>query len=205
MIHILPLRSRLERRFTWRAVFDRPIRKGKKMPFDFEKFKVAYAKWVEEGLADFQTEKKMDVIKKYPLVVSEDVPWTAFKGRPSEKTVALVTSGGLYLKASQPAFEAESIHGDPSFREIPRTARPEDFGIAHPHYDHSLAEEDIGTIFPLQPFIELEAEGAIGKLADTHYSFSYVNDVVSLLRRSVPAILDRMRAEGVDTVFLVPV
>lgn len=175
------------------------------MPIDLEKFKAAYEKWVEESLPDFQAGKMEDVIKRYPFVVSEDVPWTAFKGLPSEKTIALVTSGGLYLKDSQPPFAAESIHGDPSFREIPKTARPEDLGIAHPHYDHSLAEQDINTIFPLQCFIQLEKKGVVGKVADTHYSFSYVNDVATLLTQSVPAVIGRMRSEGVDTLFLVPV
>lgn len=175
------------------------------MPIDLEKFKAAYGKWVEESLPDFQAGKMQDVIKRYPFVVSEDVPWTAFKGRPSEKTIALVTSGGLYLKDSQPPFDAESIHGDPSFREIPRAARQGDLGIAHPHYDHTLAEQDINTIFPLQRFIELEKDGVVGKMADTHYSFSYVNDVATLLTQSVPAVISRMRSEGVDTLFLVPV
>jgi D-proline reductase (dithiol) PrdB len=175
------------------------------MPIDLKKFKAAYEKWVEESLQDFRAGKLKDVIKKYPFVVSEDVPWTVFRGRPSEKTIALVTTGGLYLKDSQPAFDAESIHGDPSFREIPRTVRPEDLGISHPHYDHSLAEQDVNTIFPIQPFIALEKEGIVGKIADTHYSFSYVNDVVTLLTESVPAVIARMRSEGVDTLFLVPV
>ena len=56
--------------------------------------------------------------------------------------------------------------------------------------------EKFNTIFPLEPFIELESEGIIGKLADTHYSFSYVNDVTTLLTQSVPKVIDRMRGEG---------
>ena len=75
------------------------------MPIDIEKFKAAYTEWVEEGLADFQSGKVLEVVKRYPLIVSEDVPWTSYRGRPSEQTVAVVTSGGLYLKASQPAFD----------------------------------------------------------------------------------------------------
>ena len=175
------------------------------MSINLEEFKAVYGKWVEENLQDFQAGKIEDAIKKYPFVVSEDVPWAPFKGQPAEKTIALVTSGGLYLKNSQPAFEAESIHGDPSFREIPRTVHPEDLGIAHPHFDHSLAEQDVNTIFPIQRLVELEKEGIVGKVADTHYSFSYVNDVARLLTESVPKVIDRMRSEGVDILFLVPV
>ncbi len=175
------------------------------MSINLEEFKVVYGKWVEENLQDFQAGKIQDAIKKYPFVVSQGVPWTPFKGQPSEKTIALVTSGGLYLKDSQPAFKAESIHGDPSFREIPRTVHSEDLGIAHPHFDHSLAAQDVNTIFPIQRLVELEKEGIVGKVADTHYSFSYVNDVARLLTESVPKVIDRMQSEGVDILFLVPV
>ena len=134
--------------------------------------------------------------KEVPFVVPDDIPWTPYNGEPSEQTFALVTSGGLYLKDSQPAFDTESIHGDPSFREIPKTVRQEDIGIAHAHYDHSLAEQDINIIFPLQRLIELEKEGIIGKVTDTHYSFSYVNDVVSPGHETMPKIISRIKAGG---------
>jgi len=173
------------------------------MPIDLETFKVAYAKWVEEGSAEFQAGNVLEVVKRYPLIVSEDVPWTVYRGKPSEQAIALITSGGLYLKGSQPPFDTTSIHGDPSFREIPKTARQEDFGIAHAHYDHSLAEQDINVIFPLQRLIELEREKAIGKGADTHYSFSYVNDIVTLLTESVPQLLQKLKAAAVNILLLV--
>lgn len=175
------------------------------MPIDIENFKSAYDKWVEEGWAEFQAGNVLEVVKRYPLIVSEDVPWTSYTGRPPEQTIALITSGGLYLKDRQAAFNTDSIHGDPSFREIPKTARQQDFGIAHAHYDHSLAEQDINVIFPLQRLIELEREKIIGKVAETHYSFSYVNDVVTLLTGSVPQLLQKLKAAAVDILLLVPV
>jgi D-proline reductase (dithiol) PrdB len=175
------------------------------MPIDLDKFKIAYEKWVEESLPDYRAGRMQDIVKKYPFVVSDDIPWTPYRGRPSEQTVALVTSGGLYLKHSQPAFDTESIHGDPSFREIPKTVHQEDLGFAHAHYDHSLAEQDFNIIFPAQRFIELEKEGIIGRVPDTLYSFSYVNDVVTLVAKTLPAFLDRIKAAGVDVLLLVPV
>lgn len=175
------------------------------MSIDLEAFKAAYAKWVEEGLADFQAGKVLEVVKRYPLIVSEEVPWTPYNGSPSQQTMALVTSGGLYLKKTQLPFDTSSIHGDPSFREIPKTARQEDFGIAHAHYDHSLAERDINVIFPLERLIELEGEKRIGKVAETHYSFSYVNDAVSLVTDTAPKLLRKLKTAKVDLLLLVPV
>jgi D-proline reductase (dithiol) PrdB len=181
------------------------VKKGNPMPIDLEKFKPAYEKWVEESLPDYQAGKMKEIIKKYPFIVSDDVPWTPYKGLPSEQTFALVTSGGFYLKDRQPRFETVSIHGDPSFREIPKTVHQEDIAIAHTHYDHSLAEQDINIIFPIQRFIELEKENIIGKVAETHYSFSYVNDVVTLVTETVPKFVSQIKAEGVDVLILVPV
>jgi hypothetical protein len=181
------------------------MKKGKPMPIDFEKFKPAYEKWVEESLPDYQAGNMKKIIKKYPFIVSDGVPWTPYKGQPSEQTFALVTSGGFYLKEHQPPFDTVSIHGDTSFREIPKTVHQEDLAIAHAHYDHSLAEQDINIIFPIQRFIELEKGNIIGKVAKTHYSFSYVNDVVTLVTETVPKFVSRIQAEGVDVLFLVPV
>ena len=175
------------------------------MSINLESFKAAYGKWVEEGLAEFQAGNVLDVVKRYPLIISEDIPWTPYTGKPSEQTIALVTSGGLYLKESQEPFNTTSIHGDPSFREIPKTARQEDFGIAHAHYDHNLAEKHINVIFPIERLVELEREGIIGRVAETHYSFSYVNDAVTLLSEYVPLLLRKLKADAVDILLLVPV
>ena len=175
------------------------------MSIDLGKFKPAYEKWVAESMPDYLAGNVKEIVKKYPLIVSEDVPWTAYTGSPSEQTFALITSGGLYLKDRQPAFETVSIHGDPSFREIPKTVRPDELGIAHAHYDHSLAEQDINVIFPIQRFIELEGENIIGRVADTHYSFSYVNDVVRLVTETVPKLISQIKAAQVDILFMVPV
>ena len=175
------------------------------MPIDLETFKPAYEKWVEESMPDFQAGKMAEIVKRYPFVVPDDIPWTPYSGNPSEQTFVLVTSGGLYLKDDQPAFDTVSIHGDPSIREIPKTVRQEQIGIAHAQYDHSLANEDINIIFPIHRLIELQQEGVIGKLTDTHYSYSYVNDVVPLVTETVPKMIDRIKADGVDAVLLVPV
>jgi len=175
------------------------------MPVDLSEFEPAYRKWVEESLPDFRAGKVKEIVKKYPFITPHDIPWTAYKGKPSDQTFALVTSGGFYLKHCQLPFDTESIHGDASFREIPKTVRQQDLAIAHAHYDHSLAEQDINVIFPLQRFIELENEGIIGRLADTHYSFSYVNDAVTLVTKMIPRLISKIQTAGVDVLFLAPV
>jgi len=175
------------------------------MPFNLEKFKTAYQKWVSESLPEYEAGRMTEIVKRYPFVVSDDIPWTPYRGRPSEQTFALVTSGGLFLKDSQPAFDDVSIHGDPSFRVIPKSVSQKDIGIAHAHYDHSLAEQDIDIIFPIHRLNELAEEKIIGKVADSNYSFSYVNDVATLVTETIPEYISRIKADGVDVVLLMPV
>ena len=51
----------------------------------------------------------------------------------------------------------------------------------------------------------MEKDAIIGKLADTNYSFSYVNDVVSLVTETVPKLITRIKSAKIDVLFLVPV
>ncbi|MFW6055667.1 MAG: glycine/sarcosine/betaine reductase selenoprotein B family protein [Thermodesulfobacteriota bacterium] len=170
-----------------------------------QEFQKKYQAWVEDSLEEFKAQKMDRIVRNYPFLTYPDVPWTPFTGRAKDHKFALLTSGGLYLKDSQPPFDTASIHGDPGFREIPKTVQQKDLGIAHAHFDHRLAEEDINTIFPIQRFVELEQEGEIGALAATNYSFGYVNDVVPLVEESAPLLVKSLREQGVTALFAAPV
>ena len=43
--------------------------------------------------------------------------------------------------------------------------------MKHRGYDISGPQEDINCVFPMQRLLEMEAEGVIGELAPTAYSF----------------------------------
>ena len=81
----------------------------------------------------------------------EEAPvWTPFAKRLSESRLALLSSAGIYLKASQLTFDLdrEQEHpewGDPTWRSIPATARPEDIAVAHLHINDGdlLADPEI--------------------------------------------------------------
>ncbi|RLB27211.1 MAG: hypothetical protein DRG87_11950 [Deltaproteobacteria bacterium] len=106
-------------------------------------WKDRYTKWVEKSQDDWRAGRKKQVLQNYPFMVFEDTPWTPFSGKASDHTFALITSGGLYLQGKQDPFETESIHGDLSFREIPKGVKQNEIGIAHPFYDHCFVEKDI--------------------------------------------------------------
>ena len=142
-------------------------------------------------------------------VTPRDIPWTPLAKPLSECRVALVTSAGVALK-TDPPFDQEGERrnpwwGDPSYRLIPRQTRTEDARLCHLHIDTSFGEQDLNTVLPLERLAELEAAGEIGSIAATHYSFmGYLLRPEEFLRRSVPAMIERMHAEGVDVVLLAP-
>ncbi len=170
-----------------------------------KEFENRYRIWVEESLPEFLAGKTKKFVERYPFWVYEDVPWTPYRGKASEHKFAIVTTGGVYCKEKQAPFETQSIHGDPSYREIPKAVQQEDLAIAHAHYDHSLAEKDFNCIFPIDRFRELEQEGIIGSLAETHFSFTYVNNIIPLMEQSIPEVIGKLKREDVNALFLVPV
>ena len=138
-----------------------------------------------------------------------EVPWTPPRRPLRESTVALVSTAGLALAEDRP-FDEEGERrnpwwGDPSYRVIPRDATERDVRVYHLHGDRADAEEDLDCVLPLRRLGELERAGEIGSSAPSHYSFmGYILQPDVLLEQSTPAMIDRMRAEQVDVVLLVP-
>jgi D-proline reductase (dithiol) PrdB len=130
---------------------------------------------------------------------SSDIPWTPLKRPLAQATVAVVSTAGVHLCSGAPF----NLTSDASFRVIPRTARATDLCITHEHYDRRDAARDLNLVFPLQRLLELEAEGIVGRVADTHYGFGFTDNPKDLLApgREVGALLARA---GIDLVLLVP-
>lgn len=140
----------------------------------------------------------------------DPVPWTPLPRRLSEATVALVSTAGLSTRPDSP-FDIEGERenpwwGDPSYRVIPPTATEADIVASHLHIETSYIQQDLEVALPLRHLAEAQAEGRIGRVASSHYSFmGYLLDPTEFLERSVPAMLERMRAEEVDVALFVPV
>ena len=144
------------------------------------------------------------------LAPLDPVPWTPLPRPLSEATVALVSTAGLSM-VSDPPFDAEGERrnpwwGDPSYRVIPATAAEDDVIASHLHIETAYIQQDLDVALPLRHLAEAQAEGRIGRVAPSHYSFmGYLLDPTEFLDRSVPAMIDRMRAEEVDVAIFVPV
>lgn len=63
----------------------------------------------------------------------------------------------------------------------------------------------INCVFPLERLRELQAEGMIGSLNRRHFSFmGYIPIVAELLQKTGPEVAEKLLADGVDLVLLVP-
>ncbi len=129
----------------------------------------------------------------------DDIPWATLIKPLDQCKLALVTTGGVFVEGQTPYTEAD----DPSSREISIKTAREHFKIWHPGYDHGPAEEDINCVFPIDRFKELEAEGVIGGLAETSYSFmGLIRTTEPLINETTPNVARRLKEDGVDAVFL---
>ena len=140
---------------------------------------------------------------------SGDIPWTPLKKPLSETTFSLMTSAGISLK-SHPPFDVERekrepVWGDPTHREIPKTATETDIDVNHLHINTDYIKQDINVILPLARFQEFENEGIIGKLTPTCYSYyGFQMDPKVLLEETMPRVASKMEEEDVEAVLLTP-
>jgi D-proline reductase (dithiol) PrdB len=140
----------------------------------------------------------------------DPIPWTPLAKPLNESRFALVTTAGIFVKGAEPPFDAdrekrEPMWGDPTFRRIPREVRQEQIGASHLHINNRDLLEDVNIVLPLQRFLELESEGAIGSLASTSYSFmGYQMNNSEWRERYAPEVAGLMKDEAVDAVLLTP-
>lgn len=169
--------------------------------------KERYQNWWNQArpLLEQKKWKKVFTDYPYPFVVYDSSPFIRLKKDLKDCKVALITTGGIYLKGQKP-FDAENIKGDWSYRALPKNLSKKDIFITHEHYDHRYADEDINCVFPIDRFLELEQERVIGELASPVYSFmGYIPKVHELFETTAPEIAKKLKAQNVDVTFLTPV
>ncbi len=169
----------VENLFQWRA--------------DYEKGWLAH--WRETGQFDWE---------RYPRPKNSVAP-TGAGIDLSKSRLALIASGGAYLRESQAPFDAPNPLGDYTIRLFPSSTPFEALDHAHDHYDHTAVKADPQVLLPLRHLEDLVCEGVIGSLAPSVISFSgYQPDLVRVVHELIPAILAAAKAEAVEAVLLIP-
>lgn len=131
-------------------------------------------------------------------------PWTPFD-KPLEKSrIALLSSAGIF-KQDQDPFDPWAVN-DLSFRQISTDTPYTDLKLHHNYFDHrDAANKDLNCVYPIQRFQELVKAGVIGSLAPTVISLGMgrLYKRTALQNETVPKIIDILRSQEADAVFLV--
>ena len=129
-------------------------------------------------------------------------PWQPLARPLSSSRLSVVTTSGAYV-AGQVAFYYKD---DTSVRAIPRGTPPERMRFSHITENYLVAaREDPDALVPIRALATLEAEGRIGEVADE--LLSCMGGIYSQRRTReelAPDLHDRLVAQGVDAVLLVP-
>ncbi len=128
----------------------------------------------------------------------EQPAWTA-PAPAAQRRVAIVSTAALSRRGEKPfSWLARD------YRVIPKDER--DLVMTHVavEYDRTAWQQDLNAILPLDRLEEMAAAGEIGSVANEHYTFMGAADPVDM-EKSALEVAARMREDGVNTVFLVPV
>ena len=145
-------------------------------------------------------------------------PFTAFDVPLTEARVGLLTTSGHFLKDDDPqpfgeiamtqeqavARISDFIRSAPVLSEIPSSCPASDLRVRHGGYDIRSAERDPNVTFPIERLREASAEGRVGELADTFYSFPGAT-AQGRLRSVLPHWVEKLHHQDIDLMLLVPV
>ena len=120
---------------------------------------------------------------------------------PEKRHVAIVSSAGLIVRGQRPM-----LANDAGYRAIASEVADNDILCSHVSvsFDRSGFQQDLNVMLPRDRLKELEAEGGIGKAADTHYAFMGATHP-DKLEDKAREVGRSMLALGVNTVVLAPV
>ena len=140
---------------------------------------------------------------EYQWLESQNAPaWTPLTKPLSDSKVGLICTGGIYA-AGQTAFHFKD---DTTYRTIPTDVDVEDLRATHFAYDLTDARKDINVVFPVEQLRTMVDEGVIDSIAPDAYTL--MGGIYSPRRvreELIPALVDRVLADEVDVVLLVPV
>lgn len=141
-------------------------------------------------------------MKTYPWRRIDPVPWARLRRPLPEAKIAIVSTAGL-VPHDQPPFEEGVRGGDWSYREVPDAIDVRTLVDTHrsSSYDHSGVQSDANLAFPIDRLREVHANV-------NHRHFSFMGSITApgrLMKESAPAVADKLVADGVDAVLLVPI
>jgi D-proline reductase (dithiol) PrdB len=141
-------------------------------------------------------------LKAYPWRRIDPVPWSPLRKPWSGAKIAIVSTAGLVPPDQEP-FDEKVRGGDWSYREVRDDVAVPTLVDAHRSwtYDHAGVRADPNVGFPLDRLHELG-------VTTNHRHFSFMGSITApgrLVRISAPEAAEKLVADGVDAVLLVPI
>ena len=136
------------------------------------------------------------------------IPCPAFETTPfvsgpalSARRVAIVSSAALVRRGDKPF-----PFGSGEYRAVPSSWDNADILVSHVsiNFDRAGFQRDINVVHPIDRLRDLAAEGAIGSVADTHYTVMGSTDPAEMVT-SADGIAAALHADHVNAVVLAPV
>lgn len=137
--------------------------------------------------------------------------WAEFSKPVDEARVALLSSAGVFLPATQAPFDLERekrepTWGDPTLRLIPSDVTQDQIGAAHLHINTADILADVNVALPVHRLNELAAAGRVGSAAANHFSLmGFQEEGTDVWRTATgPEIAQHCHDDAVDAVILAP-
>jgi D-proline reductase (dithiol) PrdB len=137
-----------------------------------------------------------------PVEINQTTPFRRLSKPLATAVVSIVTTAGMHLHGDRPFVPA-----DPTFRRIPSSAQGGDLLQSHNSigFDRTGVMADVNVVFPIDRLREMVAEGRIGSLGPTLYSFMGAQrDVTAIKTTTAHEVADRLLEDGVEVVLLTP-
>jgi len=146
-----------------------------------------------------------------PFPGEEAAVLAPFEKRLGASRIALLSSAGLYLEASQPSFDVERERGipewgDPSWRSIPADTPAADIAVAHLHINDEDIRADPEIALPAHTLEDLVAEGVVGSATSEHLSVMGYQDrrLEGWRQVTAPQLATWLREQQADGLILAP-
>jgi D-proline reductase (dithiol) PrdB len=145
--------------------------------------------------------------ERYPgsmITKEDDLPLAPMRKPLRDCRLTFVSTAGVQPKGSIPLDTVHPI-GDYTFRRVPSSAKPADLEIHQIKFPTVGAHRDLNVIFPIERLQELVAEGVLGSLTSSFFTFiGYNMDPERVEQDLAVRIADAVVEEQADIALMCP-
>lgn len=145
-----------------------------------------------------------DNLTNYQFVENTYAPFTPMRRALPMLNLALISTAGAHIDGTDP-FDTTAKDGDANFREIPIEVGAADLRYAGRGYDPAAVRQDRNVQIPIERLLEYEANGVIGRLNESWWSFNgFIPNARLVAEQLAPQIVERLTRYGVQAALIVP-